>query len=204
MKNLPFKLYIITLIVILLFIIPFLFEIRLFIILELYKGLPIILSIALMSYCSIDLLTPNPKHSTLYGFLYSEFLEHIILPLTLVITLLFVPFVFLIVYIFLIFYFYGYILGESKAFRDVIKLVTLLFLLITFSFYPDFVLFFNAMTNCGLYLIIASLIFTALSYFVFKSLKIKQHCFDVFGDFVKGYAILILTTIVIMIIIEIT
>lgn len=167
-------------------------------ILEIYESLPILLPISLMYYCAIDTFTPNKKHSSIYGWLYAEFLEHIILPLTLILTILIFPAIFFLLFTLLIYYFYGHILGEIKSFRDAVSIVTLIISLIILSFYPDIILFLNAITNQGLLIIVITLISTTTPYFLHKILLFSKD--GKLTNFLKGYAISIISTIIISII----
>jgi hypothetical protein len=169
------------------------FPILIFIILELYEATPILLPIAIMYYCTIDVLTPNPKHSSIYGLLYAEALEHLFLPATLIMILTIFPAAFMLVFLFLIYYFYGHVLGEIKTFKDVIKVCTLMVLVLAISFYPDIVFFVNVETGIGYIFIIATIIITTILY---SAYHLKKMFIDAeLKSFPKFYIVTIVSTI---------
>jgi hypothetical protein len=169
------------------------FPILIFIILELYEATPILLPIAIMYYCTIDVLMPNPKHSSIYGLLYAEALEHLFLPATLIMILTIFPAIFMLVFLFLIYYFYGHVLGEIKTFKDVIKVCTLMVLVLAISFYPDITFFVNVETGMGYIFIIATIIITTILY---SAYHLKKMFIDAeLKSFPKFYIITIVSTI---------
>jgi len=155
---------------------------------SIYGALPIILPIGLMYYCTVDLFTPNPKYNSFYGWLYAEFLEHIILPAVIILTAL-IPFAFIFGFIFLIYYFYGHLLGEVKSLRDLYKLFTLILLFIFLSFFPDLMLFLNAYTGSGWLFIISSTLIFSFSYFIYQ-LYSSVNLDPSFRKVLKGIAVL--------------
>ena len=181
-----------------LLLIPLILDIRYLILLELYTAFPLILPISLFYYCLVDTFTPNPKYSSVYGWLYAEFLEHLALPLVLGLVLItMLPYIFLPTFIFLVVYFYGMMLGEVKKDKDLYKLLALVIGFIILSFFPDIFFFVNAYTNLGwVYLILATIIVCIL-YFANK-LR-----YDEFVDFAKGYIMLILGVIAVCLIMNV-
>jgi len=199
-KTFLHRLFIILVIIYALLIVLYFSQIMLFIILELYEALPIIIPISIMYYCIVDTLTPNPKHSTIYGWFYAETLEHLFLPMTMILILTTIPAIFMLVFLFLIYYFYGHLLGVIKTFRDVIKICVLMIAILVLSFYPDLTLFVNVETGVGYIFIIASLIIVAGAYFIYNILKITNSDFDTSFDtsltgFFKGYIVSIFSAI---------
>ena len=175
------------------FLFLFLYSIRLYIMLELIASYPILLPMAIMYYYVVDTLTPNPKHPAIYGWLYAEFLEHIIFPLTIILVLTLLPQLSMLAFIFLIYYFYGNILGTVKQMRDVISLCTLIICFMTLSFYTDIVFFINAETFLGWIFIVVSLMAVTFVYFVFNMYKNRNK--QNFLNFIKAYSLLILSVI---------
>jgi len=162
--------------------------IRQWLLISLYEALPIILPIGLMYYCTVDLFTPNPKHNSLYGWLYAEFLEHIVLPAVIILTAL-IPFAFIFGFIFLIYYFYGHLLGEIKSLKDVYKLLILILLFIFLSFFPDLMLFLNVYTGSGWVFIISSTSVFSFGYFIYQ-LYSSVSLDPSFRKVLKGIAVL--------------
>jgi hypothetical protein len=193
LKDLARKLFILFVIIYTILIILYFSQITLFIILELYEALPIIIPIAIMYYCTVDVLTPNPKHSTLYGWFYAELLEHLFLPMTMILILTTVPAMFMLIFLFLIYYFYGHILGEIKTFKDVIKVCALMVLVLILSFYPDIALFVNVETGLGYIFIIWSIIATTVMYCVYHLRKL--YVFQEDKSLAKTYLVIIASTI---------
>jgi hypothetical protein len=193
LRDLARKLFIIAVIVYAILITLYFSQILLFIILELYEALPIIIPIAIMYYCIIDTLTPNPKHSTLYGWFYAETLEHLFLPMTMILILTTIPVMFMFIFLFLIYYFYGHILGEIKMFRDVIKVCMLIILVLILSFYPDIAFFVNAETGFGYIFIISSIIATTIMYCIYHLRKL--YVFQEDKSLAKLYLVSIASTI---------
>jgi hypothetical protein len=160
-----------------------------FMTLELYEATPILIPIALMYYCTIDTLVPNTKHSSIYGLLYAEALEHLFLP-TLIMILTTFPVIFMLAFLFIIYYFYGYVLGEIKTFKDAIKICLLICLMLAISFYPDITFFVNVETGAGYIFIIATLAITATLYSIYK---LKNLHLDNPSNFFKSYTVIIAT-----------
>jgi len=194
LKDLARKLFIIAVIVYAILIVLYFSQILLFIILEVYEALPIIIPIAIMYYCIIDTLTPNPKHSTLYGWFYAEILEHLFLPMTMILILTTIPAMFMLIFLFLIYYFYGHILGKIKTFKDIIKVCMLMILVLILSFYPDIALFVNAETGFGYIFIISSIIATTIMYCIYHLRKL--YVFSEDKSLAKLYLVSIASTVV--------
>jgi hypothetical protein len=173
-----------------------------YILFELYMGLPILAPIAIMYYCTVDALTPNPKHNSLYGWFYAELLEHMFLPVTMILILTAIPPIFMLIFLFLIYYFYGHMLGKIKTFRDAIKISALMVLMLAISFYPDITFFVNVWTGVGYIFIIATLALTAGAYFTYNLITPVEgrNSLEIYNSkckhFLKGFSILILSTIV--------
>jgi len=184
------KLFIAFIIVYIVILAVYFSPILTFITLELYEATPILIPIALMYYCTIDTLVPNPKHSSIYGLLYAETLEHLFLPATLVMILTTFPAIFMLAFLFIIYYFYGYVLGEIKRFKDAIKICLLMCLVLAISFYPDIAFFVNVETGVGYIFIIATLAITATLYSIYK---LKNLHLDNPSNFFKSYAVIIAT-----------
>jgi len=193
LRDLVRKLFIIAVVVYAVLIILYFSQILLFITLEVYEALPIIIPIAIMYYCTVDVLTPNPKHSTLYGWFYAETLEHLFLPMTMIFILTTIPAIFMLIFLFLIYYFYGHILGEIKTFKDVIKVCMLMILVLILSFYPDIALFVNAGTGFGYIFIISSIIATTIMYCIYHLWKLNVFQED--KSLAKIYLVLIASTV---------
>jgi hypothetical protein len=170
--------------------------------LELYEATPILLPIAIMYYCTIDVLTPNPKHSSIYGLLYAEALEHLILPATLIMILTTFPAIFMLVFLFLIYYFYGHLLGEIKTFKDVVKVCLLMVLVLAISFYPDIAFFVNVETGIGYIFIIGTIIITTVLY---SAYHLERMFIDgELNSFSKFYIVTIISTIASSIVLNLT
>jgi hypothetical protein len=193
LRDLVRKLFIIAIVVYAVLIILYFSQILLFIILEVYEALPIIIPISIMYYCVVDTLTPNPKHSTVYGWFYAELLEHLFLPMTMILILTTIPAMFMLIFLFLIYYFYGHILGEIKTFKDVIKVCTLMVLVLILSFYPDLVFFVNVETTLGYVFILSTVIIVAIIYSVYHFRKLIVFSED--KSLAKAYLVLIASTI---------
>jgi len=146
-----------------------------------------------MYYCTIDVLTPNPKHSSIYGLLYAEVLEHLFLPATLIMTLTVFPAIFMLVFLFLIYYFYGHLLGEIKTSKDVIKICTLMVLVLAISFYPDIAFFVNVETGVGYIFMIGTIVTTTILY---SAYHLKKMFVDAeLNSFLKFYGVVIVSSI---------
>lgn len=193
LENLLRKLFIAFVIVYIIILAIYFSPILTFITLELYEATPILLPIAIMYYCTIDVLTPNPKHSSIYGLLYAETLEHLFLPATLIMILTIFPAVFMLVFLFLIYYFYGHLLGEIKTFKDVIKVCLLIVLVLAISFYPDIAFFVNVETGIGYTFIIATIIITTILYSAYHLKKLFVD--EELNSFLKFYIVAIVSTI---------
>jgi len=193
LKDLVRKLFILFVAVYAILIVLYFSQITLFIILEVYEALPIIIPIAVMYYCAVDALTPNPKHSTLYGWFYAEALEHLFLPMTMIFILTTIPAIFMLIFLFLIYYFYGHILGEIKTFKDVIKVCMLMILVLILSFYPDITFVVNAETGIGYIFIILSIIATTIMYCIYHLRKL--YVFSEDKSLAKLYLVSIASTV---------
>jgi len=161
-------LFILSIIFYVILILTFITSIMQLVLIEIYQSSPIILPLALFYYCIVDTFTPNKKHSSFYGWLYAEFLEHLILPLVLVLIIFSIPWLFVLSYIILIFYFYGFYLGEIKSTKDLISILVLVALFNVLAFYPDLVLFINVSTNMGRLFITLNVIICGVLYFINK------------------------------------
>jgi len=177
-------------------IVLFLLPIYQWVLLELYTELPLILPMSLTYYCLVDTFTPNPKHSSLYGWIYAEFLEHLVFPLVLFLSLI-LPSLFMFTFIFLIYYFYGHILGEIKTFIDALHIVTLVIGLTFLSYFPDITLFINYyISGSGwIFLVIFTLLCSTL-YFINKLIISRK--MSVLA-FMKGYVVFMLGVISVMV-----
>jgi hypothetical protein len=193
LKDLVRKLFILFVAVYAILIVLYFSQITLFIILEVYEALPIIIPIAIMYYCIIDTLTPNPKHSTLYGWFYAEALEHLFLPMTMILILTTIPAMFMLIFLFLIYYFYGHILGEIKTLKDVIKICVLMILVLFLSFYPDLAFFVNVETSLGYVFILSTVIIATILYIAYHFRKLIVFSED--KSLAKAYLVLIASTV---------
>jgi hypothetical protein len=129
----------------------------------------------------------------LYGWFYAEALEHLFLPMTMILILTTIPAMFMLIFLFLIYYFYGHILGEIKTFKDVIKVCMLMILVLILSFYPDIALFVNAETGFGYIFIISSIIATTIMYCIYHLRKL--YVFQEDKSLVKLYLVSIASTV---------
>jgi hypothetical protein len=141
--------------------------------LEVYEALPILLPLAFIYYCIVDVFTPNPKRNTFYGWLYAEFLEHFVLPFVLLFVVIVFPPLFILSFNILVFYFYGFILGEIRKYRDIISVLVLVILFVVLAFYPDIILFVNASTGLGKIFITLTVIICGTLYFISR---LKTRC----------------------------
>ena len=169
-------------------------SIRAYVLIEIFTGLPLVFPITIMYYCAVDMFTPNPKYDNIYGWIYAEFLEHFVLPLTLVISLLTIPILFPLISMFLIMYFYGSVLGVVKIMMDYVKIVLLMLSFAFLLWFPDITLYINLITNFGwLYIIFITLSSTVL-YFIVKLTRTKKNSLDMIPltQFLKGYFMILL------------
>lgn len=197
MENALKRLFIVLSIFYAFLFIVFISQIWLFVILEIYMGLPVILPLTVMFYIVIDTFTPNRKHHAIYGWLYAEYVEHIVFPLILIFSFTVSPLLFYPTLLILIFYFYGHLLGEIKKFEDAISLSVLMILFVFLLWFPDIVLFINAYTNMGKYIIITFLLMFVIPYAYNNYRKSCQLRFNKsMRLFFKTYPILIATALI--------
>jgi len=165
--------------------------IRLYVLIEILTMLPLILPITIMYYCAVDTFTPNPKHDSVYGWIYAEFLEHFVLPFTLIIALLTIPMMFPLIFMFLVLYFYGVVLGEIKSMIDYVKVIALLISFAFLLWFPDITLYVNLLTSKGWLFIIAVTLISTVSYFIMKLFRSKEHWKSIdivpVSQFLRGY-----------------
>ena len=164
-----------------------------FVLLELYAGLSLILPMSIMYYCVIDVFVPNRRHSSIYGVFYSEFLEHLLMPMVFLIMILTIPALAFLSLLLMIFYFYGYVLGEIKSFRDSISLIVLLLLIVVLINFPGII--FNVTTGMGWLIIIVSTLLSSISYFTYFIFVSYKKMENSFSKFLKSYTILCLSII---------
>jgi len=181
-----------------LFITSFISRVWLLFKIEFLGGIPLLLPVTILYYCIVDTFTPNPKHSTIFGWLYAEALEHVIFPVTFTFLLFIIPNGFLIFSIlaFLIYFFYGYIMGTVNTQKDMLKL-SMLFVgfFFIFQMFPAFTLALSVVLNLGREFIIFVTMISCVLYFANK-LRVEK-------DFYKGYIMIILGAIASVIVLSI-
>ena len=120
-----------------------------FLILEAAEGLPVIVYSAIFSFVALDLLVPNPRiegGSSGLMWLYWETAEHLVFPLLLLgFSAVFsaYPIIFQLSIISAMIVLYGFVFGEIKTEKDLLKILILVNLLLALWWLPTFVMWID-------------------------------------------------------------
>jgi hypothetical protein len=101
---------------------------------HLLQDLPILITVGAIFWMYLELLLPNPRFHKFWAWLFMEFLEHILLPILVIISLFFFPALFLLILPLVVFFFFGFVFGKAKTGKDWLK-VFILYVIIMFLFY---------------------------------------------------------------------
>ena len=101
--------------------------------------LPLMIPMFIILLISMKLLIPNPRKGLFISVLCAEALEHIVLPILILVSAILFKFLWVIIFVPATCILYGYVLGEIKSNKDMIKTLLLCFILFNIIFLPDYI-----------------------------------------------------------------
>ena len=105
--------------------------------------LPAFLICGVVYYTITKIFTPNPKTSSFMGLVAMESVEHLVLPILLIFSLLTVPLLFYPLLLFTFVVVYGFVIGKIETKTDLIKLSVLCVTLFIALWLPELMLYFS-------------------------------------------------------------
>ena len=101
--------------------------------------IPLMIPMFIILLISMKLLIPNPRKGLFISLVCAEALEHFVLPILILVSAIFFKFLWVIIFVPATCILYGYVLGEIKSNKDMIKTLLLCFILFNIIFLPDYI-----------------------------------------------------------------